>query len=452
MAGGRWTAQNKRRPGAYVNFKSVPRALASIGTRGTITVPMLSMEWGPEGQLIELNSSDLIDGKSIEKIGFSGFDAEALPFRAMLSHCQKALIFRMDNTGTVKASAEVNDGGLTATAKYSGEAGNNIHVAVIKSDQDDDLFDVITFYRLVEMDRQTVETIDELVSNSWVDFSGDGALVVTEEAGVPLKGGKSGTPGTGDLGTNYIQALRGKQWDVMAFGWVFSNFGPAMEQYIRFNREDIGIARQLVINGDTSADYEGIISTMNQGFVDSNGERCDPETFTLYVGSLTAGAEITDSRTGFVIPGATEIINPVDETEFDLFLDEGYFLLSRRRDGAIVVEQDINTLHTFTQDKNREFSKNRVLRTLDEINNTITLTFERSYLGKVNNNDTGRTSFKADCIHYLNSLQENGAIQNFDPTQDIVVSQGNDVDSVVVDLGIQPVDSMEKLYMTVNVG
>ena len=43
-----------------------------------------------------------------------------------------------------------------------------------------------------------------------------------------------------------------------------------------------------------------------------------------------------------------------------------------------------------------------------------------------------------------------GAVQNFE-TDDVQVSQGTELDSVVVDLVVQPVDSMEKLYMTVNV-
>jgi hypothetical protein len=43
------------------------------------------------------------------------------------------------------------------------------------------------------------------------------------------------------------------------------------------------------------------------------------------------------------------------------------------------------------------------------------------------------------------------AVTNFDGAKDITVLPGEAVDAVVVDLVIQPVDSMEKLYMTVNV-
>ena len=72
-------------------------------------------------------------------------------------------------------------------------------------------------------------------------------------------------------------------------------------------------------------------------------------------------------------------------------------------------------------------------------------------MGKVDNNPTGRGLFKGDLISYANELQRLSGIQEFNGTDDISISQGNDLDSVLVDWYIKPVDSMEKLYMTVNV-
>ena len=64
--------------------------------------------------------------------------------------------------------------------------------------------------------------------------------------------------------------------------------------------------------------------------------------------------------------------------------------------------------------------------------------------------DDGRKLFKADLVAYANELQRLHAIQNFDVT-DIEILAGNDVDSVIANWNVQPVDSMEKLYMQVNV-
>ena len=50
----------------------------------------------------------------------------------------------------------------------------------------------------------------------------------------------------------------------------------------------------------------------------------------------------------------------------------------------------------------------------------------------------------------MDVLQNMGAIKNFEAA-DVTVLPGDDIDSVVVDLNIEPVDAMEKLYMTVYV-
>ena len=47
-------------------------------------------------------------------------------------------------------------------------------------------------------------------------------------------------------------------------------------------------------------------------------------------------------------------------------------------------------------------------------------------------------------------MQANNAIQNFEP-DDVDVLPGNDIDAVVINLRIQPVDAAEKLYITITV-
>lgn len=52
-------------------------------------------------------------------------------------------------------------------------------------------------------------------------------------------------------------------------------------------------------------------------------------------------------------------------------------------------------------------------------------------------------------MDYFATLQTVGAIQNF-VTDDIKVAKGNDSDAVVIEAAVQPVDSVEKIYITVN--
>ena len=170
---------------------------------------------------------------------------------------------------------------------------------------------------------------------------------------------------------------------------------------------------------------------------------------------MDAGAAINESLTAFEVASpevAVEIIDQVADKDVEKALNAGKFLLTKRDDGAIIVEKDINSFHSFVPKKGYAFSKNRVKRTLDEIANTFKLMWTTTYVGKVDNNDSGRAIFKADAIGYLNTLQNTyNAIQKFNADTDIEVLAGNDIDAVVVNLTIQPVDSMEKLYMTVKV-
>ena len=77
-------------------------------------------------------------------------------------------------------------------------------------------------------------------------------------------------------------------------------------------------------------------------------------------------------------------------------------------------------------------------------------TFSNYFLGKVDNNEDGRALLRAWIIGYLNTMQGNNGIQNF-TAEDVEVLPGNNIDSVLVNVAIQPVDSIEKVYMLVTV-
>ncbi|MNW70310.1 Phage tail sheath protein [compost metagenome] len=58
---------------------------------------------------------------------------------------------------------------------------------------------------------------------------------------------------------------------------------------------------------------------------------------------------------------------------------------------------------------------------------------------------------KSETVAYMNTLQAINAIQNFDAQTDVTFTAGNESDAVYADIGAQPVDSVEKIYMKVRV-
>ena len=96
------------------------------------------------------------------------------------------------------------------------------------------------------------------------------------------------------------------------------------------------------------------------------------------------------------------------------------------------------------------YHKNRVIRLLNTIANDIYQQFSDGYIGVVNNNEQGRMMFKSAIVGYLLDIQANNGIQNFE-AEDVTVEPGEAIDAIVVNLAIQPVDSVEKIYVTITV-
>lgn len=441
MAGGTWLSQNKVRPGAYINFKAVPKPSMTVGDRGIVAIP-LSLDWGAEGSLIEVLSSDMLDGTSQKLVGFTAFDSESKLLAGALNYCYKALVYRMN--GGTKASATIEN--LTVTAKYSGAYGNKIIIAIAQ-ETSSGLFNVITYVDGVSVDSQKVSAISELEDNDYVVFSGNGTL--EENAGTALSDGTSEVTNEATAYPAFLNLLQMARWQTMCCFSSEATIKSSIQTFIKTMRDDEGRYVQGVVADYDGADCEGIINSISGAVID--GVTWAKEDFVAIVAGMTAGANFNESNTAKKITGATSIVGELTDTQIKTALGNGKFLLSTSADGSVKVEQDINSLHTYTSDKNYNFSKNRIIRTLDEIGTTTKTTWENSYMGKVDNNATGRGLFKADLIQYGNELQRLAGIQEFAGADDITIAQGNDLDSVLVDWYVKPVDSMEKLYMTVNV-
>lgn len=449
--GGTFLVQNKVRPGAYINFVAVPQSLMNVSDRGIATMA-LPMSWGPQGEIIDILSSDLTDGSSLAKIGYSSTDVESLLFRICLQNCYRLKAWRLDTGGT-KATATIGTGetALKPTAKYAGICGNDIKIVIVKDDDSGSTYTVETLYKGIRKDIQSKLTSPTLLEdNDWVDWNVTQQTVFTATAATSLAGGENGTVTKSTAYTDYWAKMKTETWNTMGLLSEDATVKTAFCEYIKDLRENEGVKVQGCVYDKATYDYEGIISS-DQGYK-TEVEEISEVNFVAWVTGATAGAEINESNTHKTVQDAVEIIGELTNTEIIDALQNGKFVISKLRSGTIVVEKDINTLHTFTTDRSYDFSKNRVIRVLDEMGNTVMNTWDENYCGKLDNDADGRNVYKADLVSYGNTLQGIHAITNFLGADDIEVLMGNDVDSVVVNWPVQPVDSMEKLYMTFTVG
>ena len=90
------------------------------------------------------------------------------------------------------------------------------------------------------------------------------------------------------------------------------------------------------------------------------------------------------------------------------------------------------------------------MRLCNTIANDIYAQFSENFIGVVNNNEVGRSRFKSAVVGYLLEVQASNGIQNF-TADDVEVLSGPEIDTVVINIAIQAVDSAEKIYLTVEV-
>lgn len=197
MAGGTWIDQNKVRPGVYINYKSSPQALSTMGERGTVAIAR-QLSWGEVGKLIAIEDPS----DCATKLGYSSTADEMLFIRQILlgsnrtNGAKKVLVWRLDCAGASKASALLGTetGAAKAEARYVGTRGNDVSIVVTAVNNSENTpvgYAIQTLLAGKVVESVTVgldATGNQIESNSYVVFSG-GAI----SAGTyPLTGGSDG--------------------------------------------------------------------------------------------------------------------------------------------------------------------------------------------------------------------------------------------------------------------
>lgn len=540
MAGGTWVDQNKIRPGVYINYKSAPSSLATMGERGTVAIARV-LDWGERGKFYTI-----ADPSDCEQFGHAITDDEVLFIRQILlgtnrtQGASKILLWSLDTpvgstaasltvtkaegnsvtftaksagsagnslaveivenssafdvkvyngsnllgtvtsvttyagltgdlittnftishegngdlsvraktnlsggvSGSAKATATL--GNLVATAKYYGTFGNRLSVVITAGEGAN--FIIQTLLDGQAVDSQTVSAISGLVANDYVVWSGTGALAVN--IGVSLTGGANGEAGL----TNYsafLDALEVEHFDILIYDGTDATTKSTYAAFVKALSNNEGIKCQAVISNYPNPDNECVISTYPQSVTLVDGSVLSPEQLTWWVGGASAGAKQNESLTYTAYTDAVAVSPLLTSAQQEAAINGGQFCLIAPYD-RIQVLTDINCFRTFSVNKGQPFRKNRVVRTVFGVCNDIYEAFARYYIGAVDNDDEGRKSLKAEILNILNRYQGIRALQNVD-VEDVTVLKGVDSDAVVIEIYIQPVDSVEKIYINITI-
>ena len=447
MSGGTWTSQKAGLPGVYINVKSQGNITANVGEKGVVAI-CEPLSWGPVNTIQEI-----YPGEDVKPyIGYDMTSEKALFLREMMRGSdttpgpRKILLYRPQGTGGVKATATI--GALTVTALYEGKRGNDITILVEEQVDNEGVYDISTVIDGTVIDRQSVAKLDELKPNAWVAFDGNGTEV-TKSAGTTLTTGKDPTVAPADYAA-FLTAIEPYQFDILVYDGTDSVTIQAFAAFVKRMSNSVGHKCQMVAAGDSAAGSNSeFVIAVNNGVKLDDGTLLTAQQATWWLGGAEAGALYNDSLTYAQYPNAVEANPKRTEVEAAAAVESGQVCFIDTF-GKVKICTDINTLTTFTVDKGQEFSKNRVIRIINQFCNDTYEYFSNYFIGKMNNDENGRNLLKSWIIGYLNEMQANGGIQNF-ATEDVQVHPGNNIDSVIIDVAIQPVDSIEKIYMTVTV-
>jgi hypothetical protein len=433
-------------PGVYINLTTVPRPLGVASDRGYGTFAK-ALSWGPEGAVVTIENGE----DTFAKLGYSILDPQMLHIREFFkgsnttSAPRTLYLYRLPATGGASASVAIDT--LTITARYNGVRGNDIIAAVSNDVDDPDKFIVTTIVDGATRDVQSVAVIGDLTDNDWVTFSGSASDAPTANVGTYLAGGSDGTiPNASHV--SYLTAVETMLFNSIAYLGTDPLVKSMYAAFAKRLRNEYGRYFECFMADYASADSETVVSVFNGVALDTGETLANTDCVAWFAGA-SAGANNNQSLTYAAYPGATDAAPKLTRTELTNAVQSGNIAFFEEY-GQTKVCRDVNTLTTFTPYHGKSFGKNRVMRVLDSIANDSYMIFSQYYIGKADNNEFGRGLLKAELVKYVNDLQANNAVQNFS-SDDLTVLPGDDVDAVVINLCVQPVDTIEKIYITVIV-
>lgn len=434
------------RPGTYINMDSNNVPAVTFGARGNVLIPLVNT-WGPDAKIIKITSDDVTahDAELGNSVG------NILLVNEAFKGASTVLVYNF-NKGTKaskaitlqEASGDDPAVVLTCTAKYNGTRGNDLKVKSVANT------DGTTFAVTVLLDTTIVEEFDSVATiadlaaagSEYIDFTGTGALAAF--ASTSLANGTSTSVQNTDVAT-MLDAVENENVSAMAFPFTDASLKAAAVSKAKYLRDSCGKTFQVVVADYSSADYEGVINVTNS-YKRSDGTSLTHAEATAFVAGITAAADELTSNTFKVVPDAEEVVDKKTNEQSEAALKAGEFFFTQDMD-QVIVEQDINSLHTFTSNRSKSYSKNKVIRVYDAFSDTIRMTFPPN---RFPNSTLGWDLMDGLCQTILKYYLTEGAITNVDLSNDLRVNRGESSgDSVYFDARIHAVDAAEKLYFTV---
>lgn len=433
------------RPGTYVNFVGKRKESVAGATRGVVLLPLAGTDYGPAKKFIKLTAGALDAARA--ELGHSIYDDHPamLLIREAFKGASAVTVYILTEG---KSAATGTGGGLSATAKHKGTLGNKLTYSIVANPVEG--FDVeVSMAGEVLESYEGVTSVSALSGSQFITFTADGEASLSAVAGVTLTGGEDAPQTNGDI-TAFLDASEGQSFDTLCFPFDDEELHAALKTKIRYLRDTMGKPVQGVAP-NFAADYEGVINVTNSYAL--GDAQLTTAQATAFVAGVTAGASKTTSNTYRTVDGATEVVGIKAHKAAVTAIQNGELFFSVSEAGNVIIEYDINSMVTLPSNRDASYKKNRVQRVYAEFQKSLQLNFPPN---KYNNDDEGWEIMEGigrTILKQFGPTAEggDGALQNIDYDNDFKVDRENSQgDETYFEVGIQAVDSAEKLYFTVS--
>lgn len=286
-----------------------------------------------------------------------------------------------------------------------------------------------------------------LDDNDFVIFKEEG--VIEENAGYAFTGGTSSETVNAGSYTNLLNALESRTFDVFVYDGDDRGVKALVTAYTKRMRDERGKYFQSVLYNYPEADYEGVISVFNK--VTSDNKEVQKSSLTLWYAGYSSAIDLSNEITSKLYDGELTVDTSTPDSQLEILVKQGNVVFHRVSDTEVFTLFDVNTLTSYTKEKDSQLSENKVVRIIDYLHNTEAYYLNRNDIGRTPNTTEGRALIWNECYDILSNLQNSGAIAEFSPENLSVDPVETDKHAVKINQTFTVTGTIYRIYITTYV-
>lgn len=434
MARGTWDDTNKpKAPGYYHRMVQAAQETAE-SISGILAMPVKS-NWGPIKAVTEVSGLPELKHKFGTSMEFTAYKLGRL---ALLGNPEKLLLYRLADGSAAKGKASLKNSESEQTAVinfetiYASDRDFKLSVAsniVNSSNKDISLYEGTTLLGKVENISGTLQEILDIINKSTIGDYVVGTLAdnatgtLADVSSVAFTGGNNGTTSiTNDDYVSAMEAIRAYEFDgftldgvsdpaliatVKEWGEECQKEGLDFLIFSATNETTLNAANQKSKGYNSTLMHNGFAKTLTYDKVDYTIAEAMVYVAALALSKNLKGS-ICNAETIF-----TDVQPRLKRTEVDSALEAGTIVFTVKKNGKVVIVDDVNTYKDYEKEEDKVLGNIRAIRFINTVNKTCAIKAEDDLEGQVSGDDTGHTIILSGFKNFFDEWKKLGIISGY---------------------------------------